>query len=600
MATFEVQVEGLTGLDITASTAPTQEELSLFLTAGAKEIINVLPPSLLDLCSAEQSFTSTAIGSEAETLNTGKVSSIFRNDGEIDQPCRRISDSNKGRFSDPSDMSYATITDPVYYIANNKINALPNGGSCKYTEVQYPTVNYGDSSIGTISLEGVTATKANPAVFSYTAHGLSAGNTVLLSNFSEMTEVNGMTTQVTDTLTANTFRLEGVDSSNYSAAETTGGNVVKLGGFPDEAEYLVALYGAIKALQNKMSSKVDDLPSDISEIALTLTGESLPTFTAPDSFIMTPAPIGADIDFSNVPATPVFVKQSLTLSDFPSMVWSFPSVPTAPSILETLVTISGTAPTYNPPVLSPDFPQVDTYVDTDEDIELASTKLQEIQTQIQEYGSRMQNSLNKFNKENIEYQAKLQIDIQTAQMEDSNESKKLQKFQNEIGNYSAEVNKVVSDNQGRLSEWQQKSSTQIQKYSTDIQNESTKVNFELSVFTQEVQKATQKYQAETGYDLGKYSSEIQNQSQKFTSDLQKNTDTFRTSMERYINEMNKVLSENRDKITKYSSDIQNYSSKIQKHSVDYQWLQSQYQQLSSDYDKGLQFLISGGLPQRQQ
>ena len=64
--------------------------------------------------------------------------------------------------------------------------------------------------------------------------------------------------------------------------------------------------------------------------------------------------------------------------------------------------------------------------------------------------------------------------------------------------------------------------------------------------------------------------------------------------------MNKVLSENRDKITKYSSDIQNYSSKIQKHSVDYQWLQSQYQQLSSDYDKGLQFLISGGLPQRQQ
>ena len=45
MATFEVQVEGLTSLDINGSSAPTQNELTQSLTDGAKEIINILPPN---------------------------------------------------------------------------------------------------------------------------------------------------------------------------------------------------------------------------------------------------------------------------------------------------------------------------------------------------------------------------------------------------------------------------------------------------------------------------------------------------------------------------------------------------------------------------
>ena len=41
MATFEAQVEGLTSLSIDGSSAPTQTELTQFLTDGAKEIINI-------------------------------------------------------------------------------------------------------------------------------------------------------------------------------------------------------------------------------------------------------------------------------------------------------------------------------------------------------------------------------------------------------------------------------------------------------------------------------------------------------------------------------------------------------------------------------
>ena len=43
MATFEAQVEALTSLSIAGGTAPTQTELTQFLTDGAKEVINNLP-----------------------------------------------------------------------------------------------------------------------------------------------------------------------------------------------------------------------------------------------------------------------------------------------------------------------------------------------------------------------------------------------------------------------------------------------------------------------------------------------------------------------------------------------------------------------------
>ena len=128
MATFEAQVEGLTSISIDGSSAPTQTELTQFLTDGAKEVINVLPANLVDLCASSQSFTSGT----ADTLNTGKVLRVFRSDGDINQPCRKVDALQKGRFSDNEDMNYATITDPVFYVENNSLDVLQIGrASCR-------------------------------------------------------------------------------------------------------------------------------------------------------------------------------------------------------------------------------------------------------------------------------------------------------------------------------------------------------------------------------------------------------------------------------------------------------------------------------------
>jgi len=154
MATFQVQVEDMVGTVETTVGSGSSDTTAItsWLTDGAKEVINAMPPNLLILCSAEATpFTPQAPGSEssASALNTGKVFNVRRNDGTIDQPCRMILSNVKGRASDPHDMDYATATDPVYYLESNNLNILPSASSAvgKYSEVQYPAVAYGDSAI---------------------------------------------------------------------------------------------------------------------------------------------------------------------------------------------------------------------------------------------------------------------------------------------------------------------------------------------------------------------------------------------------------------------------------------------------------------------
>ena len=67
--------------------------------------------------------------------------------------------------------------------------------------------------------------------------------------------------------------------------------------------------------------------------------------------------------------------------------------------------ISASAPTYDNTIASSEFSDLATLIDTEEDSELAAAKVQEINTL-------MQNELNEFNQENIEFQATIQKETQ--------------------------------------------------------------------------------------------------------------------------------------------------------------------------------------------
>jgi len=359
MATFEAQVSGLTSLTIDDSSSPTRAELNQFLTDGAKEIINSLPGHLLPLCASSNTFTSGS----ADTLVTGKILNVFRNDGDISQPCRKIPAKQKGRVSDPEDMAYATITDPVFFIDNNSLDVLPSGGSCSYSAVAYPSVSYTHESISV---------------------------------------------------------------------------------FPNEAEHLVVLYGAVKSIQNVLGGKSSN--SDIT--------------TAVDAANTELDKIVTDI---NVPVAPDI--NTISYADV-----------TAPS----KAGIGGSVPTFTKPVVGLDFAQVNTHLDTNEDTELASTKIQQIQAQLSEYNANIQNEQAEFNKENAKYQANVQAemakhnsDLQVAIANGNKNMEKLvadnnstiQKYSNELQSYQAQVSKLVQSAQGYINEVQSRLQVDTAQYS---------------------------------------------------------------------------------------------------------------------------------------
>lgn len=251
MATFEAQVEALTGLVISGSSAPTQTELTQFLTDGAKEILNSLSRSRQEMFTTTNKLNAS---NTSLTLLGSEVFSVTRDDGTIHQPCRKVPAKLKGRIADSDDMMAATSTDPAYYIYNTTLFVVPTPSSSEKAFVQtlvYPIVAFGDSAVGNTSLSGVTATAADPTVFTKSSHGLSTGDIVKLDNFTEMTEINEMTGTITK-LDSSTFEINGVSAD---PAETTGGDVTELGRFPNDGEYLIPLYAAVKSFQNALSAK---------------------------------------------------------------------------------------------------------------------------------------------------------------------------------------------------------------------------------------------------------------------------------------------------------------------------------------------------------
>lgn len=89
-----------------------------------------------------------------------------------------------------------------------------------------------DAHVTETALTGCTATAANPVVVTKTSHGLSDGDEVYLSGFTEMTQVN-TNRYIVANKTANTFELTSqadgtdIDGSTWTA-ETTGGSVARI------------------------------------------------------------------------------------------------------------------------------------------------------------------------------------------------------------------------------------------------------------------------------------------------------------------------------------------------------------------------------------
>tara|TARA_R110000824_G_scaffold15603_3_gene65472 strand:+ start:864 stop:3518 length:2655 start_codon:yes stop_codon:yes gene_type:complete len=668
MATFEAQVEALTSLSVDGSSAPTQTELTQFLTDGAKEILNAIPVERKRLFTTSNDLNSSSVNL---TIAGSEIYGVTRDDGTINQPCREIPHQLSGRARDSGDMSAATATDPVYYISNNILSVIPepsNSNNAHVHTMAYPAVAYGDSSITKFpddaeylvpiyasikSLQNVLADKASGNTHISTA--LTAMNTELdeLQSIADnvhteiglaKTEAAEIATQtdnsgdIATALTAINTELDKVDevivqaseefdevatqtsgsiTSAISAARSAVPSVLSISDLNINAVLPVAPSapsfdaGAISISASapsygKTSLTLGTTPtiSDLNINAVLPMAPSINTISYTDATNADASATAVSTATASAPSiidvssnAPDYTKPSLTtqvafanynasLNEADPGVLSITAVsPSVPSLSSTAVSFSEIAPIYIQPSVSPDFKKVDTHLDTNEDIEMASVKINEIQAQIQEYNANIQNHQANFNKENIEYQAKLQIAIKDAEYDNQEDARALQKYQAEVGKYQADVSKEIQEYDKKLSQyslelntrlkaWMQTQADNLQKFQLDIQNELNEFNKDNARYQVELREAVDKNSA----DLQVAIANANNQAQELRQEASQTTDVDKfnkaqdqaLSLANAVKQMEDLIADNNSKISKYSSELQSYQSQVNKDVQEYQ------------------------------
>ena len=355
MATFSAQIQSLAG-------SVTETEIDQWMMDGVREIINIFPPKLKEYCYSKQTFTSAAANSEAETMITGQLGSVYA--GSVE--CREIRPMDKHKASSSTSLEYATSTDTVYYVEGNKINILPASSSGIYYVISNPSI----------------------------------------------------------------------DASADSA----------IANFPNESEYLVVLYAAIKVLQNKMNEM-----AAISDLSISSSAPTIPNDPSISAGSVSPITIDA------LPSAPNYTAPTITTDG-------------GTIELTTLVSLDAenTIDDFDGNAIEFDqwFSTVTHLIEDEEDVELASASLQKIQTYIQAYSSAMQNQLNIFNEGNAVYQAAVQRNLEQARinMQDAQKEADLT-LQAAIQDYSLELQKY----QQELALYQQNINKEVTQYTTNLQ-----------------------------------------------------------------------------------------------------------------------------------
>jgi len=133
MATFEVQVEGITGLSLDGSSSPTQDELTQFLKDGVIDVTSrvtrLRPQDIEDFTRASAEQTSNA----SLDINGAQIISVVREDGVTSnnwRPCRKVSLSQQYLVTDVSSLHFSSKFNPAYMIGDDsKISVFPSPGS---------------------------------------------------------------------------------------------------------------------------------------------------------------------------------------------------------------------------------------------------------------------------------------------------------------------------------------------------------------------------------------------------------------------------------------------------------------------------------------
>jgi hypothetical protein len=197
--------------------------------------------------------------------------------------------------------------------------------------------------------------------------------------------------------------------------------------------------------------------------------------------------VNSDISLQTEPVAPE--APSFTYTDV-----SIPDVDFSILSIDDMASLSASAPEYVEPVISsPDYSDANNWINSEEDSEMSSARVQVIQSQIADFNSKLQDSLNSFNKENIVYQEDIQRKIQNLN-KDTQEA--IQQLQSDLSIKNANLSK---DQQVSLQNAVQNFQAEVQEYSSKLQLYSSELSSYQGKVSEEVQRKQNKLQQSQTY-----------------------------------------------------------------------------------------------------
>jgi len=559
--TVETMIEDLVGplVDVSDESNPeTCDSVTEWASDVAREVINALPTEMLWSVGAEIDES----GSGA-TVTTAK----FLHAHKSGYKAIEIAAADKARATDSGSMYKATDKSPVFYRENGKVHIEPGGGTV--VAVSYPTILYDASSV-----TGVPDDVKHLVIMG--------------------AAVKGRLFQ----LDALRRSLDNIDKPSYNTAN---------------ANLVLVPVPSITDL-TLVSAPDDLIPPSFSEGLIASSTVSF-TETAP----VFNKPIFSPPSLENI--TPLSMDSlSGDLPDASALLIQDYSVGALPTSLPTYTKSDAPVPVY-------DIAQFETFLETEEDSELADSQMkrlnhevQSYQADLQKYSNKIQEELNEFNKENVQYQSELQKVILDAQSKQPEDAAKMQKLQGELSRYSALVNNKIQEYQNneiqhKFQKWSTEYANGLQEYNVNLQAESQKFNeanneyqAKLQIAMRDAEAASREYLQEGNNKLQSEVQEYTNKLQAHGAKLQKYSAEVNSQLQEYgVNEIQKEIglwqAENTQKLQKYGADLQKESarhgSEMQKYQIDiqnvfqkHQTMTQELQVLDAQYTRGLQTFIA--------
>ena len=219
---FSDQIKSLTGIDTSNSTI--DGYLDQWMTDGVKEIVNVLPPDLLEECLESSTLTNSPSTFPLSSPTTGKIISVSREDADTGtrKICRRVSAAASHLLQDTDSLMYsASVTDPAYYIKSKTLHVFPTPTATQEAEVIYVYLRAVDASADSTILnfpseaEYLVVNYASIKSLSYLMNQISQNELDLVTDFADAN--NWLNTEEDSELVSSRIQIIGAQINDFNA-----------------------------------------------------------------------------------------------------------------------------------------------------------------------------------------------------------------------------------------------------------------------------------------------------------------------------------------------------------------------------------------------